>query len=389
MRPILLARFVLLLRQISDWVRALPDLSKQLASSFWKFLVFFAWYNQKKILLFSHVFEKNKNLLVRFFMVKRGRYSRPFLHITAMGVLWIGVFLAPYLADTYPVFSKPQNVLSAQTDASEGDSIIVDSDVFETKESQKPRDKVVAYVVQKGDTLSTIAEKFGISEDTIRWENDLTSDDITVGDELRILPVTGILHKVVKGESVYTIAKKYDTNPQGIVDFPFNDFANPQTFTLVEGQMVVVPEGVKPEEQPTYVRPRQLATGPIQVLPSGFAWPTVGSISQYYAWYHPGIDIATDVGTPIVAATNGTVSEVYTGGWNGGYGIYVVISGANGSTTLYAHMSGVNVSLGQEVLGGKTTIGWVGLTGRTTGAHLHFEVRTVAGSTNPLAVLGR
>lgn len=377
---LLFSRLLLILKNLST-------LAKQQLGHFFQFLVFLLWYINRKILLFSLGFEKNKNVLVRFFMMKRGRYSRPFLHITAMAVLWIGVLLAPYLADTYPVFSSNANVLSAQTQA-QAQSIVVDSDVFETEESVKPRDKVITYTVKNGDTISSIAKKYGISEDTIRWENDLTSDNITVGDELDILPVTGIAHKVQKGESVYTIAKKYDTNPQAIVDFPFNDFANPETFTLVEGQIVIVPEGVKPEEQPTYVRPRrQLATGPVDILPSGFAWPSQGYLSQYYTWYHPGIDIAGDVGTPVVAATNGTVSEVYTSGWNGGYGVHVIISGANGSTTLYAHMSGVNVSVGDSVSAGKTTIGWIGLTGRTTGPHVHFEVRTAGGSINPLSVL--
>lgn len=378
---------ILLFSRLSLFLKSLPSLAKQQLILFSTFLVFFLWYSNRKILLFSHAFEKQKNILVRFFMIKRGRYSRPFLHITAMAVLWIGVLLAPYLADTYPVFSSNANVLSAQTQV-QAQSIVVDSDVFSTQESQKPRDKIITYTVQNGDTISSIAKKYGISEDSVRWENDLTSDNITVGDELAILPVTGIAHKVQKGESVYTIAKKYDTNPQAIVDFPFNDFANPETFTLVEGQIVIVPEGVKPEEQPTYVRPRprQLATGPANVLASGFAWPSQGYLSQYYTWYHPGIDIAGDVGTPVVAATNGTVSEVYTGGWNGGYGIHVIIAGAN-STTLYAHMSGVNVSVGDSVSAGKTTIGWIGLTGRTTGPHVHFEVRTAGGSVNPLSVL--
>lgn len=353
-----------------------------------KFILFFLWYSNKKLLIFSRIFEKQKNILVRLFMMKRGRYSRPFLHVTAMGVLWAGVMLAPYLADTYPVFSQNANVLSAQTVAAKEQSVVVDSDVFETEISQKPRDKVITYTVQNGDTISSIAKKYGISEDTIRWENDLASDNITVGDELAILPVTGIAHKVQNGESVYTIAKKYDTNPQGIVDFPFNDFANPETFSLVEGQIVVVPDGVKPEEQPTYVRPRrQLAAGPSEILASGFAWPASGYISQGYTWYHPGIDIAADYGTPIVAATNGTVSEVYSGGWNGGYGIYVTIAGANASTTLYSHLSATNVNPGDTVTGGKTTIGWIGMTGRTTGPHVHFEVRTSGGSTNPLSVL--
>jgi murein DD-endopeptidase MepM/ murein hydrolase activator NlpD len=199
--------------------------------------------------------------------------------------------------------------------------------------------------------------------------------------------VTGVAHKVVRGDTVYSIAKKYTANAQGIVDFPFNDFANPQTFSLVEGQILIVPEGVPPKETPRIVRRQFFASGPVEVGATGFTWPARGSINQGYAWYHRGIDIGTDLGTPVVAAHSGRVSEVYTSGWHGGYGIHLLISGDNGYTTLYAHMSGVNVSPGQTVEAGRSIIGWVGLTGRTTGPHLHFEIRGASGFLNPLGLM--
>src|SRR3989344_9185008 len=183
-----------------------------------------------RIIDFYVFFENNKNILVRFLMMKRGRYNRPFLHFAALLVLTLGVISTPFLASTYPVFSQNLHTSTiASPDTNQ--SIIVGENIFSTQISQKPRDKVITYTVQKGDTLSTIAEKFGISTDTIKWQNNLTSDTLNVGDSLDILPVTGIAHKVTRGETVYTIAKKYDTNPQSIVDFPFNDFANPETFT--------------------------------------------------------------------------------------------------------------------------------------------------------------
>src|SRR3989304_3355918 len=118
-----------------------------------------------------------------------------------------------------------------------------------TQVSEKVRDKVMEYEVQGGDTASGIAEKFGVSVDTIRWENNLTSvNQIKPGQKLRILPVTGVRHKVGRGETVYSIAKKYNTNPQGIVDFPFNTFADNETFALAVGQELVVPDGERPNE---------------------------------------------------------------------------------------------------------------------------------------------
>jgi len=169
-----------------------------------------------------------------------------------MVVLGIGVLLAPFLANTYPVLLS--RAASNLDFPSQTQSIIVGEDVLKTDISQKPRDKIIEYTVEKGDTISTIARKFGISEETVKWANDLTSDNITVGDTLKILPVTGISYKVVKGDTVFSIAKRFDTESQKIVDFPFNDFANLETFSLVEGQILIVPDGIKPSEKPSIRR---------------------------------------------------------------------------------------------------------------------------------------
>lgn len=353
---------------------------------FVSFCIFFAQYAKEKILAGAGAFEKYKNILVRFFMIKRGRYNRPFLHLAAIVVLVFGVILAPYLADTFPIFSNQGSSRYIASIAASQQSINVDQDVFRTEISQKPRDKNITYRVQRGDTISTIAQKFGISTDTIKWSNDLTSDNITVDDELLILPVTGVSHKVSSGETVYTIAKKYDTSPQAIVDFPFNEFANPQTFSLVEGQMLLVPDGVKPSEKVVPRRQVFIAQGPVSISSAGFTWPLRGAISQFPAWYHMALDITSPIGTPVVAAQNGTVVKALSGTWDGGYGINVMIDGS-GFQSLYAHLSGLNVSVGDTVSAGQTVIGWVGLTGRTTGAHIHFEIYRNGALVNPLSYL--
>jgi murein DD-endopeptidase MepM/ murein hydrolase activator NlpD len=360
--------------------------AQKFISAFPEFLNAFSHYLKEKVVTSSTIFETYKNILVRFFMIKRGRYSRPFLHLATMGVLTIGVLIAPFLASTYPVFSQNSST-SAKITSPSNTSMSVGEDVFGTQISQKPRDKTIEYTVQKGDTVSTIAQKFGISADTVRWANDLANDNIAVGDTLEILPVTGISYKVQSGDTVYTIAKKYATDPQKIVDFPFNDFANPEKFTLVTGQMLIVPDGIKPSEQP-YFRPQvYIAQGPTSFSSAGFTWPVHGIVSQFASWYHMALDISGPYGTPIVAAKSGVVFEVNTGSWNYGYGNDVVVDNGGGYSTLYAHMEAVNVRPGQEVIGGSTVLGWIGMTGRTTGPHVHFEVRQNGTPVNPLPFL--
>lgn len=368
------------------FIKDTPSSTRYWLGQLFAFSHVFFLYNKKKVITWSYFFEKNKNTLVKFFLMKRGRYNRPFLHITAMAVMGIGIMIAPFLADTYPILSS-QNSLSLQLKQVEAQSITAGEDVFQTQTSEKPRDTVITYTVQKGDTISTIAKKFGIDSDTVKWVNDLTTDNLTVGDELKILPVSGILHKVAKGDSVYTIAKKYDTEAQKIVDFPFNDFANPETFSLVEGQILIVPDGIKPSEKPTFKRQVFIATGPVSISGAGFTWPIRGSISQFASWYHMALDITSDMGAPIIAAQNGTVAAASVGTWDGGYGTNVIVDNGNGFASLYAHMSAVNVSAGDDVVAGKTLLGWVGMTGRTTGPHLHFEIRKGGALVNPLPYL--
>ena len=358
---------------------------KKLVSTFPEFLSFLLKYFKGRLISSSNVFETNKNLLVKFFMMKRGRYNRPFLHFATMGALTIGVVVAPFLANTYPVFSQNATNAAKIASTAQEQSIVVGENVFQTQVSQKPRDKAITYTVQRGDTISTIAQKFGISEDTVRWANDITDDSLSVGDTLQILPVTGISYKVQSGDTVYTIAKKYATDAQKIVDFPFNDFANPETFSLVSGQILMVPDGVKPSEQPFIRQQVYIAQGPISA--GGYNWPVHGVISQFASWYHEALDLAAPYGTPIVATKNGVVAEANTGGWNYGYGNDVVIDHGGGYRSLYGHMEAVNVSVGQQVVGGQTIIGWIGMTGRTTGPHVHFEIRQNGVTVNPLPFL--
>jgi len=203
---------------------------------------------------------------------------------------------------------------------------------------------------------------------------------------LRIPPVTGIIHKVQRGETVYSIAKKYQANPQAIVDFPFNTFADDETFALAVGQILIVPDGVMPKAKPRVTQ--YLARQEVSVGTTGaqgqFIWPTSGRITQRYSWYHRAIDIANKNAPAIVAAAPGrVVATIYS---RVGYGNHVIIDHGNGYQTLYAHMSRIYVKKGQTINAGQA-IGQMGSTGRSTGIHLHFEVIKNGVKLNPLTVL--
>jgi len=328
-------------------------------------------------------FETHKGTFAAFLYKQRGRYAKKFVHTGMAGITFAGMIVAPLIANEFPGRNANPWDLPSQSSIvlASTDNLSITTDV-----SQKTRDKVEEYKVIDGDTISGVAEKFGISVETILWQNNLSKNaKIKAGDTLQIIPVTGISHKVQKGDTVYSIAKKYDTSPQGIVDFPFNTFSNDETFELAVGQTVVVPEGVKPADQPSAPRIQRLTPNAGTVVASGsFVWPSSGSLSQNFAWYHKGIDIANKAAPDILAADSGTVA--YSGCLAYGYGCHVIIDHGNGNRTLYGHMQRLYVEAGQGVNRGGA-IGKMGSTGRSTGIHLHFEVIQNGVYLNPLSVL--
>ncbi|MSR76353.1 MAG: M23 family metallopeptidase [Candidatus Ryanbacteria bacterium] len=237
--------------------------------------------------------------------------------------------------------------------------------------------KISTYTVRRGDTLVLIAKTFDVSDQTIRWANNIPKGGkIKEGDVLVILPVSGVKHTVKKGETVALIAKKYGGDPDDIVDF--NDL-DPKD-ALEVGAIVLVPDGEVTEvsapatpSRPAIVR----GSGP--ELVGYYLRPLSGGTRSRGIHGYNGVDIAANRGTPVRASASGTVIIARGSGWNGGYGSYIVIAHANGTQTLYAHLSSVHVSVGQSVLQGQD-LGAVGSTGKSTGNHLHFEVR---GAKNP------
>jgi len=259
----------------------------------------------------------------------------------------------------------------------------------ESGEVSTKRSKIVEYEVRSGDTIGAIAERYGISVETILWSNNLSVRSyIRPGDTLKILPSTGVLHKVKRGETVSRIAKLYDAEASDIIEK--NRLQNDGS-DIVIGEELIVPGGRKATTRATYTTRRYTSLSGLSAPPpsatapagSGYIWPTnVRRLTQYYGWRHTGLDIAGPTGSPLYASRSGRVVKSQCG-WNGGYGCYIIIDHGGGIQTLYAHNSRLYVSVGQQVNQGQT-IALMGSTGRSTGPHIHFEVRVNGKRQNPL-----
>lgn len=233
--------------------------------------------------------------------------------------------------------------------------------------------EISVYIVREGDTLSQIAEMYDVSAKTILWANNIESaSKIRPGDTLVILPITGVRHIVKSGDTLASIAKKYKGDVDDIL--AYNQLGSASDISV--GDTVIIPDGTIAPPPSTTVRGGAVATGGGS---SGFVHPVPGATRTQGIHGYNGVDLAAPVGTAVRAAQGGTVIVARGSGWNGGYGLYVVVKHPNGTQTLYAHLSSLSVSTGDAVASGQT-IGAVGNTGRSTGSHLHFEVR---GAKNP------
>ncbi len=274
----------------------------------------------------------------------------------------------------------------SQISTSQGETALVRPQISNTVTNLARRDRPIEYAVEEGDTVSSIAAKFGVSVNTILWENKLTAQSyIRPGNKLVILPVTGISHSVKKGETVASIAKRYGVDSEKIVEG--NRLADASDIGI--GQKLMIPGGA-PYSTPIRAVPANLGSVRNIFVPTPAAqetgtlmiWPTAWRIiTQYYSWRHTGLDIDGNYNTPTYAADDGVVVAA---GWNsGGYGLQIVIDHGNGIKTRYAHHSKIFVSVGERVGRGQA-IGMVGTTGRSTGTHLHFEVMVNGSRVNPL-----
>jgi len=234
------------------------------------------------------------------------------------------------------------------------------------------------YTVRSGDTLTGIANRFGLSMMTIWWANNLKTKDLTIGQALRVPPVDGLVVTVREGDTLESIAAAHDVDAGTI--YEMNGL---EDRILVAGQTLVLPGATgdriaTPKPKPT-AKPVVRSGGgsvrpPTTYHGGGFAWPVVGGnnyVSQYFHYGHYAIDIAADYGSTVRAAAGGTV--IFAGWKNNGGGYQVYVAHGSGLYTTYNHMSAITVGRGQ-VVGRGQQVGRVGQSGVATGPHLHFEV---------------
>ncbi|MDB5238247.1 MAG: Peptidase family protein [Candidatus Kaiserbacteria bacterium] len=270
---------------------------------------------------------------------------------------------------------------------------------------EKPKNGTIStYAVQAGDTIASVADHFNVSPNTIIWANDLTkSSKLKTGQILTILPITSVKYTVKKGDTIAAIAKRYSADAADIANYNGIDET-----TLAVGANILIPDGEVPasaavKTSTTRVLKGTTASGRIVADANNPAEPshnvgpvgTAAEVSYYISPLQAGtyvqtqgihgynaVDLAPYGGRalPVMASADGSVVVAKSGGYNGGYGSYVVISHSNGSQTLYSHLSKVTVSVGQRVVQGQV-VGNVGETGEATGPHVHFEIRN--GIRNP------
>ena len=269
----------------------------------------------------------------------------------------------------------------------------------------EPQPAFIVYTVQLGDSVASIAAGFGIDVEYILWNNaDLHEDPdlLLVGQKVQIPSVNGLVYNVRLGDTLSDIASFYQIDVPSILAFVPNDIGSADT--VIEGMVLVLPGAVPPPPpipaaviavEATNPEPEpepEPAPPPPPPASIGYVWPFSGSISSYFGEYRGGssyhlaidIDAFGRYGAPVVAASTGTVVLTASLGW--GLGTYVIIRHADGSETVYAHLSAIYVAQGQAVGQGEQ-IGAIGCSGYCTGAHLHFELWIGGGPVDPLAYL--
>ena len=298
---------------------------------------------------------------------------------------------------------QPQGGVPVAGSGGSGTSSILRELQLKTNIPERPRYESVIYRVTRGDAMLSIADEYKITSETILYVNKQLEDNphnLKPGMELTIPPVDGLYYEWQDGDTFETVAEKFDTTPEEIINFPGNrvDLTDPK---IEPGTLAMIPGGSRElrnwaADLQTAGRSNNGSTGTSDFggnacgggpVSSGFGWPADDhSLSgNPYGPGHLGIDISAPEGSNVYAAGNGVVTMAQ-GGYNYGYGNVIQIDHGNGYVTVYAHLSQINIGVCTPV-GQGTLIGYSGNTGNSFGAHLHFEIRIGGTNVNPYDIV--
>ncbi len=337
------------------------------------------------------------------------------IKVLCVATFLIGSLLPPYV---------PKEALAQEEDGTDDQSqfllveegFLMKTSSLTDQSARRAYGEGLIHTVEPGESIESIAQKYGLKPDTVRWANVFAPGlSLQPGTQLIILPTDGVLHTVARGQTLLAIAELYDRPLEEIIRQ--NQI---QGGVIIAGQEIIIPGGRPILQRPSDVAvapgpgapkpttptvkpttptgPKPTPAAPAKEPTGAVAEATIGifqnpcndcSITQYYRPGHYALDIQTKGAVrPIFAAEGGTVIRAATG-WNGGYGNVIEIDHGNGVVTLYAHNEALYVSEGDTVTRGQE-IAKMGNTGRVygkTGIHTHFEVRVNGVKKNPLLYL--
>lgn len=350
------------------WLDFFRSLITYIFKRLWLFILIII----KLIALITTLPAEIKSFLTKKLIWSRGKLGRPLAVWFVMGFSFFVFMFGEVFSSSTLVVNK---TASADYLKSTADIIPKKEIALTTLPEERKRDKPSKYTIQPGDSLYSIGNQFKVSIDALKYINGFTDSSIlSVGQEINIPPIAGLTHTVQAGDTLTSIALKYDVAPQAIADFNYLLDSG----RLAVGTELVIPGGKIPQAPPPviYIPPSSYgAAGQAAPNRDFCTWPTtVRIVTQYYSWSHNGADIATPIFSsmpPILACSDGKVTRA---GWDPfGLGLHVRIDHGNGYSTIYGHMSRLDVSYGEEVKRGEQ-LGLMGSTGNSTGPHVHFMV---------------